>query len=126
VGIACGISEIVNDVYNNEKTELDTEAKQIADYVRNRHHKAREINLSEDIGVLYECSGCFGNTVCKILPKTSTCKVKQWPGNSIGRNTGYAAENNHIHYHRQGGLYYIPDRAKDGLFVLGYDVALDE
>lgn len=125
----CGagrVYEKIDNVYDDEETELDAEAKQVADNVGDGHHQTWEIDLAEDAGVLNEGVGCLGDTVREILPKTGSGEVEERPGYSIGRNAGYTTENYHIHYYGQRRLHHEPNRSQNGLFVLGDDVALDE
>ena len=60
------------------------------------------------------------------MPHTSSGQIEQRSGNSVSRDTCDPAEDDHVHYDRQGGLDDKPDRTEDGLLVLGDDVALDE
>lgn len=60
------------------------------------------------------------------MPHASTRKIEQRPWYPVGRDAGDAAEDDHVHDHRQSGLHDKPDRAEDGLLVLCDYVSLDE
>ena len=120
------VHEVIHDVDDDEERKLDPEAQEVADDVRGRHHQPGEVHLAEDVGVLHEGIGCLGDTVGEVLPEAGTGQVEQRPGNAVGRDAGDAAEHDHVHDDREGGLDHVPHRPQDGLLVLGDDIALDE
>ena len=94
--------------------------------MRHRHHQPREIHLSKNVRILNESIRCLRDTVGEVLPEAGTGQVEQRPGDAVGGDAGDAAEDDHVHDDREGGLDDVPDGAQDGLFVLGDDIALDE
>lgn len=120
------IHDEVDDIHDYEEPELDAEAQEVAYHVGDGHYQTREINLSENAGILHEGIGSLGDTIGEVLPKTCTGKVEQWPWYSIGGDASDAAKYNHIHDDRKGRLYHEPNRAEYGLLVLGNNVALNE
>ena len=120
------VHEIVDDVDDHEESELDAEPQQVADNVRHWHHQAGEVYLAEDVRVLHEGVGGLRDAVGEILPEAGTGQIEQRPGDAVSGNAGDAAEHDHIHNDREGGLDHVPDRTQDGLLVLGDDIALDE
>ena len=44
----------------------------------------------------------------------------------IGAHVSDSAEHHHIHYHSEQWLYDIPQRPKDRLFILYYNITFDE
>ena len=120
------VDKEVDDVDDDEESELDSEPEKVTDNVGHRHHQAREIHLTENAGVLHESVGSLGYTVGEILPEAGTGQVEQRTGNAVSRDAGDAAEHDHVHDDREGGLDHVPDRAQDSLLVLGDDVPLDK
>lgn len=126
---ACGtgrVQERIGDIYYREERELDTEPEQVRKDIGDRHGQTREIDLSENIGIIHKGVRGLGETVREILPHTSSGQVEKRPRNSVRRDAGDASENYHVHYHRQRRLYYVPYRTEYGLLVLGDDITLDE
>ena len=116
----------VNDIHDNEEAKLDAEPQEVTDDIRNGHHQPREIHLSENAGVVHERIGRLGDTIGEILPEAGSRQIKERPRNTVGRNTGDAAEHNHVHDDREGRLDNEPEGSQDGLLVLGDDVPLDK
>ena len=123
---AVRVEDHVEDIHQHEEPELDSQAQEIADDVRDGHHQAREIHLSEDARVLHERIGGLGDTVGEVLPQAGSGEVEQRARHAVRGDAGDAAEHDHVHDDRQGRLNHIPDRTQDRLLVLGDDIALDE
>ena len=126
MGLTGRIHEEIDDVDDDEESELDAEAKQVTDNMGNRHHQPREVHLPENGGVLHERIGCLGDTIGEILPQAGTGEIEQRPRHSVRGNAGDTAEHDHVHDDRKGRLDDVPERSQDGLLVLGDDISLDE
>ena len=120
------IKDGVGCIYNHEQGKLDAETQQIADDIGQRHHQSRKINFAEDAGIIDKGIGGLGQAVGEILPQAGAGQVEQRLRHAVGGHAGDAAKHHHIHYHGKRWLHHKPQRSKDGLLVLGNDVAFDQ
>ena len=126
VCVAGRVDEVVDQIDDQEESELDAEAQQVAEHVGDGHHQAGEIDLAEDGGVGDEGVGGLGQAFGEVVPHTGAGEVEEWPRHTVGRDAGDAAEYDHVHDDGEGRLHDEPDRSQYGLLVLGDDVALDK
>ena len=124
--MAIRVHKGIDDVHDDEQSELDPEPQEVTDYIRDRHHQAGEIHLAEDAGVFHERVGCLGDTVGEILPQAGTGQIEERSRYAVGRDAGDAAEHDHVHDDRESRLDDEPERAQDGLLVLGDDISFDK
>lgn len=126
MSIAVRIRKGIDQIDQEEESELDSKAEQITDYIRNWHHQTGEIDLAEDTRIGDEGVRGLGHAFCEIVPHTSTGQVKEWPGNAVRRNARDASEHDHIHDDRQCRLDDKPGRSQNRLLVLGNNIPLDK
>ena len=116
----------VDHIDCHEQAELDAEAQEVADDVRDRHDQPREIDLAEDVGVGHEGVSRRVQTVREVLPHTDTAEVEERLWHAVSRDACDSAEDDHVHDDSQQRLDQIPQRSQDGLLILYDNVSLYE
>ena len=116
----------IDDIDDDKESKLDTESQQIGQHICNGHRQSGKIHLAENVGVGHKGVGGLGEALGEIVPHTGTGQIEQRPRYAIGGDAGDAAEHDHVHDDRQGGLHHEPQWSKDGLLVLGDDITLNE
>lgn len=114
------------EINRQEQQQLNTETEQIGEHRGDGNHQPREVDFAEHSLIGSECGGCVVEAVGEIEPTDVSGHIEQRLGDAVGTHLGNAAENYHIHDHGKHWLYDVPQRTKDGLFVLHHDVAVHE
>ena len=125
-GVAGRVEKCVEYVYQHEEPELDAKTQKITGNVCNRHDEPREVDFSEYRRVVDEGIGGLCQALCEVVPHTCTGEVEKRPRNAVCRDSGYAAEDDHVHEDRQSRLNDEPYRTENSLFVLSDDIPFDE
>ena len=105
---------------------MNAESHQVAGNGGKRHDESRKVHLAEHVRVFDECFAGLVQTFRKIGPQTNACEVKERLREPVGADFGDAAEHDHEHDGSHDGLDKEPQRAENGLLVLGNDIALHE
>lgn len=109
-----------------KQCELDGEFDDVGQDHGNGDGQAREIDFAKDAGVVDEGAGGAGDALGEIIPAGDAGHVEQHGWQAIRGQLGNTAKDEG---EQQGGeqrLDDMPQRAEDGLLVLGHKIAPDE
>ena len=109
-----------------EEHKLDAEGDHVREQHRDRHHQAWEIDLVEDLLVGDESIGGRSETFRKIGPDNGAGHIKQERRQVVGGQGCDLPEHHGEDQGRQQGLDQEPQRAEDGLLVIGDEVTPHE
>ena len=105
-----------------EESDLNAEAQQVAQDGRYGDYHAGKIDLAKYGLVIGEGLRCLIQAVGKIEPAHVTCQIEKNLRHTIGAHAGYTTKHHHVHDDGQNRLDDIPQRAKNGLFILDDDI----
>lgn len=123
--MACWGEELEIGIHQNEEDELDEHLDQVAGGATERHYQTWEVDFTEDVGIGSEDVTTDGEGLVEVVPKQDASHIEEGLRGAIGANAGEATEHEHIHDGGEDRLDDIPEGTKDGLLVLGDDIALD-
>lgn len=123
--MACWGEELEIGIHQDEEDELDEHLDQVAGGATQWDDQAGKIDFTEDVGISCEDVGADGEGLIEIIPEQDACHVEQGLRCTIGADASEATKHKHVHHSGENGLDDIPEGAKDGLLVLGDDIALD-
>lgn len=103
---------------SQKKSELYAESDQIRQHDRDRHDQPREVDFTENGGIVDECGRRFIETFREIVPHHGSGQVEQNRRQAVGRNLRDSAEHDREHEGRQNGLDEEPQRPENGLLVV--------
>lgn len=109
-----------------EEDKLDEEGDEVAHQDGNGNSQAREVNLAEEIAVLYKGIAGFCQAFGKVAPNHGSAHIEEEGRQLIGGKLGDVAKDDGKGDGGEQGLNKVPDGAKDGLFVCGHKIAADE
>lgn len=109
-----------------KEQQLYAEAEEVGQNCGDRYDHSGEIDLTEHALVSGEGGGGLVEAVGEIEPTDIASHVEQWLGDAVGAHLGDAAEDDHVHNDGEHWLHNVPQRSKDGLFILHHDVAMDK
>ena len=126
VGADCCTNTEIVEIEHYEESDLNAEAQQVAQDGRYGDYHAGKIDLAKYGLVVGEGLRCLIQAVGKIEPADVACQIEQDLRDAIGAHAGDAAKHHHVHDDGQHRLDDIPQRAKNGLFILDDDITLDK
>lgn len=104
---------------------MDEHLDQVTGGTTQWDYQTWEVDFAKDVGIGSEDVGADGESLVEVVPEQDAGHVEEWLWSTIGADAGEATEHEHVHDGGEDGLNDIPERAKNGLLVLGNDIALD-
>lgn len=123
--MSCWGEELEISIHQDEEDELDEHLDEIAGGAAEGDDEAGEVDFAEDVGIGRKDVGADGEGLVEVVPEQDACHVEEGLRGAIGADAGEATEHEHIHDRGEEWLDDVPERAEDGLLVLGNDVTLD-
>ena len=105
---------------------MDAEPDDVGDDRGDGNAESGEIDFAEDTGIADECAGGAGDALGEVIPTGDPRHVKEHGRQAVGGELGDAAEDEGEQGGGEDGLDEVPERAEDGLFVLGDEIAPDK
>lgn len=123
--MTCWGEELVIDVDGDEHQELDERLDERAGDGAQRDDETGKVDFAKDAGVGGEDVAATREAGTEIAPEDDACHIKERLRGAIGADAGQATEDEHVHDGGEEWLDDVPERAEDGLLILGDDVTLD-
>ena len=108
-------------VYQHQQQQKELYTK--FDDIGNNHgqwdYQPGKINFAKNSRVTHKSVGGSGKAGRKIVPDSNTTHIERYSLNTVCGDPGYYTKHNQKHKGGEDGLYEVPYRPKDGLFVGG-------
>ena len=109
-----------------QQQQLNAELDHAGRYGGEWADESGEVYLAEYAGVGDKGIAGAGECLGEEVPDGDAAHVEHHLGGSVGGQLGDVPEDEHVGQGGEYGVDEVPEGAEDGLFVLGYEIALDE